>query len=445
MKSIKDMFIFLDRDNPNRVIAFGYLSYVVLGAFILCLPFFKKIPSISFLDNLFTAASAVSTTGLTTISVSDSYTFWGQLVVTILIQLGGIGYMTLGSFIMMSITGRMGIERTKIQKNVFNLADHITAKEIVKAIIYYSFVVEIAGAILLYIFFRVEGLPDAFWSAIFHSVSAFCTAGFSLYNNSLESFGGHWGINLVISILCILGSVGFIIVHDVWHCKIKEKRQISLTSKIIIRSTFILIAAGWVLLFFFEPEIIKRAFFERVLVSFFQSMTALTTAGFNTIPFSGLTMFSYFLITILMVIGASPTGTGGGLKTTTFTALLGVMKSTLMGESEVKYLNRTIPPERIWVAVSSLCFYLLVLLFSILFMLLQSGSFGFQQIVFEVASALGTVGLSTGITAQLNSIEKTIIIITMVIGRIGPLSFGIALFLGKDAGLIRYPEEDLAL
>ncbi|MDD2890311.1 MAG: potassium transporter TrkG [bacterium] len=174
-------------------------------------------------------------------------------------------------------------------------------------------------------------------------------------------------------------------------------------------------------------------------------MTALTTSGFNTIPISTLSVLSYFIITILMIVGASPSGTGGGIKTTTFTALLGVMKSSLAGEKNVKFLNRTIPNERLLLAVSTLCFYLLTLFLSTFFILLQTNRFNIQQVIFEVASALGTVGLSTGITPELNHIEKIIIIITMFIGRIGPLSFGMALFLGNEnAGRIKYPEEDLA-
>lgn len=446
MNFIKKISLFVSNNNPNRIIVLGYLSYIVVGSLLLSLPVFNKVLSISFLDNFFIATSAVSTTGLTTISIGECYNFWGQLIIVVLIQLGGIGYMTLGSFVILSINNRMSMSQEKIQRQVFHLPEQVNTGEFVKILIYYSFMVEFVGALLLFIFFSMEKVPNALWSAVFHSVSAFCTAGLSLNSNSFESFYRNAGVNLTISVLCILGSLGFIIVYDIWSNKIKEKKSITLTSKIILWSTFILIFFGMIILFFFEPVISNRPFFERLLVSFFQSMTALTTSGFSTVSISVLSIFSYFIIILLMIIGASPSGTGGGLKTTTFTALIGVMKSSLMREKEVKFLNRTIPNERIWLAVSSLCFYLAVLLLSTFFLLLQNNRFSFQQVIFEAASALGTVGLSTGITPELNSIEKIIVIITMFIGRIGPLSFGIALFLRNTAtASIKYSEEDLAV
>ncbi|MFA5032515.1 MAG: potassium transporter TrkG [bacterium] len=445
MKSVNVVEKFLKSKNHNRIIVLGYLSYILIGTLLLSLPFFKKVPSIGFLDNFFIATSAVSTTGLTTISIADNYNFWGQMILIILIQLGGLGYMTLGSFIILSLGGRLSFSREKIQKHVFCLPDHITITKFIRILVYYSFAVEFIGALLLYIFFKIEHLPNSLWSAVFHSISAFCTSGFSIYNNSLESFSRNVGVNITISALCILGAIGFIIVYDIWNNRIKSKKRISLTSKIILWSTFILIMSGAIVLFFFEPSITGKSFIERLLTSFFQSMTALTTSGFNTIPISTLSVLSYFIITILMIVGASPSGTGGGLKTTTFTALLGVMKSSLSGEKNVKFLNRTIPNERLWLAASSLCFYLLALFLSTFFILLQTNRFNIQQVIFEVASALGTIGLSTGITPGLNHLEKIIIIITMFIGRIGPLSFGMALFLGNEnAGRIKYPEEDLA-
>lgn len=405
MINIKNI-LFPKGKNPNRIITLGFLSYILIGSIFLQLSFFKNIISVNYLDNLFIATSAVSTTGLATISVSDSYNFWGQLIVVVLIQLGGIGYMTLGSFIVFSIIDRISVSREQIQRHVFSLPEHIDTKKFIKTLVYYSFAVELIGALLLFIFLRQEKVPNALWSAIFHSISAFCTAGFSIYNNNLESFYGNYGINLTIAVLSILGSVGFIIAYDIWYNKIKRRKSITLTSKTILWSTFILILFGTAFLFFFEPNIIKRNLYERSLVSFFQSMTALTTAGFNTIPMSTLSVFSYFLITLLMIIGASPSGTGGGLKTTTFTSLIGVMRSSLRGEKDIKLLKRTIPKERIWLSISSLCFYLSVLVISTFFILLQTNRFNFQQVFFEVASALGTVGLSTGITPGLNSIEK---------------------------------------
>jgi trk system potassium uptake protein TrkH len=387
----------------------------------------QRGPGANSLDNLFTATSAVSTTGLVTVSVNDCYNFLGQLVILTLIQLGGIGYMTFGSFIILSRKVELTEARTKIGRTVFSLPESFRIDKFIKSVIVFTVIIELAGAMFLYFIFREGGDLSPLWSAIFHSVSTFCTAGFSLNNNSFEAYNDNFWLNSVIAVLSYLGAIGFIVCVDFWRMFTGKVKHITLTSKIILYVTFWLSIAGTLLLFLNEPSIQGKATDEKLLCSFFQSMTALTTVGFNTIPISAMSKASLFLIIFLMVIGASPSGTGGGLKSTTFSALWGVMRSIIRGEKEVKFWRKTIPVERILNAVASVGFYLLMLVLGC-YILEITEKAGFEDIFFEAASALGTVGLSAGITASLTAVGKLIIIFLMFCGRLGPLTFGIALF-----------------
>jgi trk system potassium uptake protein TrkH len=433
---------FIRQLHPFKLVLLGYLSYIISGWVLLSLPF-AQARYTSPLDNLFTATSAVSTTGLVTVSTSDNYTFFGELVILILIQLGGIGYMTFGSFVILSSKRHFSPERAKISSTVFSLPKNFRIDKFIKSVIRFTFTIELIGAILLYLIFLTSNTADALWSAVFHSVSAFCTAGFSLYNNSFEAFSNNFWLNLVIAILSYCGAIGFIVFVDVWR-KFKGKiRNITLTSKIILHTTFWLSIIGTLNIFLTEPSIQPLPPDQRLISAFFQAMTALTTVGFNTIPIGTITKATMLMLTVLMVIGASPSGTGGGLKSTTFSAILGVMKSVLKGESKVSFWQNEIPFERVWTAMASLCFYIFFLVAGI-YLLDLTESFAFERIVFEAASALGTVGLSMGITSDLTNLGKIIITFLMFIGRLGPLTFGMALFLAREI-LYKEEEKDLAV
>lgn len=416
--------------HPAKLVFWGYLSYIFAGWLVLCLPFLQKGPGARTLDSLFIATSAVSTTGLVPVSVSDSYNFFGQLVVLLLIQIGGIGYMTFGSFVILSRKSELTESRAAVSQTVFSLPASFRINEFIRSVIVFTVIIEILGAIALFFIFRRAGVPSAAWNAVFHSVSGFCTAGFSLFNNSFEGFAGNFWLNAVIALLSYLGGIGFIVCLDVWRLFRREVKAITLTSKIILWATFWLSLASGILIFLAEPSIQSRPLDERLIAAFFQAMTAMTTVGFNSINIADLSKGSLLLIIVLMVIGASPSGTGGGLKTTSFSAILGVMLSAIRGRREVTFWGRPVPFERIWTAVASLGFYLASLLIGVYLLDLTETS-TFVENAFEAASALGTVGLSMGITASLSSIGKLIIILLMFCGRMGPLTFGIALFLRK--------------
>jgi trk system potassium uptake protein TrkH len=433
LKFIGEFRAFLANVHPVKLVFVGYITYVLLGWIMLCLPFSQTGEIISSLDNLFTATSAVSTTGLVTVSPADDYSIFGQLIILLLIQLGGLGYMTFSSFVILSRRNGLSEKREGVAGKVFSLPKSFRIDRFLVSVVVFTFAFEFAGALALFVIFHNENVSNPVWSAVFHSVSSFCTAGFSLNNNSFESYYGNFWLNLVVSVLSYLGAVGFIVCLDVWRKFTNKVNRITLTSKIILHTTLWLTVAGTIFIFLAEPSINHLPPEERLITSFFQTMTSMTTVGFNTM----------LVMTILMIIGASPSGTGGGLKTTTFSAILGIMRSTLRGESEVRFWGRTIPKERVQTAVSSLGFYVCFLLLGALLLTLTE-SIEFEKLLFEAASALGTVGLSTGITSSLTSLGRVIIIFLMFSGRLGPLTFGMALFL-RPRIFAEEEDDDLAI
>lgn len=428
---------------PARVVLIGYASYVFLTWVLLCLPIAWQGESISPLDNLFIATSAISTTGLITVNTPDAYNFFGELVVACAFQVGGLGYMTLGSFVILAQAKPLPAVRQQIGETVFSLPERFDLRLFLKHTIIFTVLVEIAGFIGLYIAFSLDQVPNALWAAIFHSISAFCTAGFSVFPNSLENFRDNLLVNVVVTCLSLLGAIGFIVITDVWLSFRNRTRAITLTTKIILSATFSVIAIGWVFLFFTDPSLVELPLGERLMASGFQSMTAMTTVGFNTHPIGSLGAAPVLVMVILMVIGASPSGTGGGLKTTSIAAALAVVWSALRGQRDAVFLSRRIPSDRVLGAFTALVFYLIMFLAGSVAMLTIQGQV-FEDVVFEAASALGTVGLSRGITGDLLPLGKLVIILLMFIGRIGPVTFGLALF-NQARQRVRLAKEDVAI
>jgi len=425
---VSAMLRLLERAHPAKLALLGYLSYSLIGWLLLCIPWVHKAGvQVSVLDNLFIATSAMSTTGLVTVSVSDSYNLAGQVIVLLLIQLGGIGYMTFGSFVVLSTKGTLTQARTLVGKTVFSLPESFRVDKFIRSVIFFTLLIESAGAFALYPILESAGDTSPAWSAIFHSVSAFCTAGFGLYNNSFENFAAHFWLNAVLSVLSFLGAVGFIVLVDYWRWLTGKVQRITLTSKIIISMTVWMIALGTLLVLFVEPSLRDRPPEERLLTAFFQAITAMTTAGFNTVPIGTLSKATLLILLLLMFIGASPSGTGGGVKSTTISALLGVMRSALRGSQEITFWKHPVPIPRVLTAIAAIGFYSVMLLFGT-FLLELTQSFAFEQNLFEAASALGTVGLSTGITASLSPLGKLVVIFLMLTGRMGPITFSMALF-----------------
>ena len=430
---------------PTQVLVLGVLSNIIIGTALISLPLSQKNP-VSFLDNLFSIVSAVSTTGLLTVSVADNYTWFGQFILVIMFQIGGWGFMTATSFFFIALNRDIARNRVKILNTSYSLPEGFEINKFIIKTVIFTLVIEFIGAIVLWIFFSRANMPDALWSAVFHSVSAFATAGFGLYNNSLMDFSTNIPVNITIAVLCYFGAVGFIVLQDLYY-NFKKNHEITFTSKVILYMTLIIFVLGTIFFFFTEPSIQTMNAGDRLLVSAFQVMTSSTTAGFNTIDISMLSRAALFLVIIVMIIGASPSGTGGGIKTTSVSALSGTVTSIIKKRDSVVFMNHEIPLNRVFYAVAATTIYVSVLSLG-MFLLSITDVFEFEKLFFEAASALGTVGLSTGITSSLSYAGKVIIILLMYFGRIGPLSLGIALFgIRKEKNRLKifYKKDDLAV
>lgn len=409
----------LEKMEPYQVLILGFMFYVVLGIFFISLPFAQKTDN-GLINNLFNVVSAMSTTGLTTGGISGMYTMPGLLVLLVLIQLGAIGYMTITSFIIIAGSNKLSKSRQKILCAEFPLPEGFRIKSFIKNIILYTFIVELIGILLLWRQFSLLGMESPLWSAIFHSVSAFATAGFSIYTNGFEMFKDNVAVNLIISFLCYAGAIGFIIPMDVYRKVTGKSSEITFTSKVILTITGIVALFGTILYLIGEHS--------TLLSAFFQVMAASTTSGFNTVPIGNLAPAALTVLIVAMVIGASPSGTGGGIKTTGMSALIATVASVMRGHPEhITFMKRHIPLHRVFTAIAAAFTYIAFLIIAV-YCLCLTENFSFIELCFEAASALGTVGLSMGITSGLTVYGKLIITLTMFFGRIGPLTLGLAFF-----------------
>ncbi len=433
---------FIKRLHPLQLLIYGYFFILTIGFLLLQLPFCQVSP-VGTLDNFFVATSALSTTGLSTVDVSRVYTFWGQLVIILLIQIGGLGYMSLGSFFVLSRKRRLSKNQSTILSHDFSLPEGFNVTRFITSLVYFTLTIELIGAALLIYIFYDAGAEGVIWKGIFHSISAFCTAGFSLFSDGFAGFQANFGLNAVISMLAISGALGFIVFTDLYESATNRKPNITYTSRIIIRFTFIGIMVGMAVLYLSDENIHDLPPEIGLMTAFFQSMTAFTTVGFNTYDIAVIFPAPLFALVMLMIVGASPSGTGGGMKSTTFTALYAQLKSTFRGDARALYLGRVIPPGKVAMATSNFFFYILTLAVgSYLLLLVQDEPS--PTVVFEAVSALGTVGLSTGLTGTLTVMGKLIVILLMFLGRVGPLSFGMAVF-SSTADEHSEEEEDLAI
>lgn len=432
-----------DRMKPPQALTLGFLSYAVIGTLLLSLPF-ARVHGVDLLDNLFNVVSAISTTGLTTVSVADNYSRFGQAVFVVLFQLGGIGYMTLSSFIILARRRELSPVRQGILRAEFALPRGFEIGSFVRRIIVFSTLIELLGILVLYAEFRAAGVPDALWSAVFHCVSAFATAGFSLDNNSLVRFADNGVVNLTIGVLCYVGAIGFIVLQDAWLA-LRHPRQhrVTLTSRIILLVTAAVFLVGTPLLYFGETSLQVLPPWHRLLASAFQVMSASSTAGFNSIPIGQMSAAGLTILILAMLIGASPSGTGGGIKTTSISALYAILGSVVSGRNTVTFLGHEVPAARLHSAVATSTLYLTILGVG-LYLLTLTQSFPFLELFFEASSALGTVGLSMGITGNLDALGKGILILLMFIGRVGPLTLGLSLF-QRETPAATAREGDLAV
>lgn len=426
----------LTRPSPVRYVACGYLVYMALGWALLSLPAAQQVP-VAAVDALFIAVSAVSTTGLVSVDPGASFTFFGEFVLLALIQLGGLGFMTISSFAWAALSQPVGPLRERVARMVFSVSATEDIRRFLRRSVIFTLLVEAAGAAALYPLFVARGVADPAWSAIFHSVSAFCTAGFALFPDSLERFAADLAVLGIIGAVSLLGALGFLVVSEVWDRLRGRRAELGVTSRLILRALPLLILGGALLLLVVEPEIHRRPWPDAILAALFQALSATTTVGFNSIPTAGLLPAAVMTFYVLMLIGASPSGTGGGLKVTTVAVLLALVRASARG-GPVLLFGQKVREESVRQAASVLAVAVLVLAVA-LFLLALSEEIAFDRLLFEALSALGTVGLSLGATAELTEAGKLVVAALMAIGRIGVLGFAVAL-----AAQLRQPEAQRA-
>ena len=367
---------------------------------------------------------------------SLSLYFFGQFVILLLIQMGGLGYMTLSSYVMLKLTGRFGSDKAKLFQIQFAVPDTFDSEVMLKSIVKYTFSFELLGFVLLCPYFLLQGTAQPVWSAMFHSVSAFCTAGFSIYSDNLMQFESDVYVNVVIMVLCIAGAMGFIMMTDIskWITQKHYKNQFYHQGNYVDYRP-----AGPV---GNRPLVLLRRFIsasaqgERWMASLFQSISAMTTVGYNTVDVSQMVPISLLILTITMYIGASPSGTGGGLKSTTISALYAYTKCALEFRNKVSLCGNVIPRYRITSALTTVLFYTFILFVGIYPIgLFEPDDADFLKISFEAVSALATAGLTSGILSDITIGSKVVLVLLMYIGRVGVITFGNVMLAGKEESI----------
>jgi trk system potassium uptake protein TrkH len=436
---------------PGQIFILSFAGLILAGAFLLWFPFSSSGESLDFIDALFTSTSAVCVTGLTVLDIGKDLSFAGQIITLFLFQIGGLGIITFSVFLF-GIMGRgISFKEREIVQTAFLHTPKRDFIMILKAVLVSTLAVESIGVLVLFIRFSQE-FPSgtAFYYALYHAVSAFNNCGYSLFSDNLIRYQGDWIVNLAVMSLIVLGGLGFVVHHEVYSRFRGRQKHLSVHSKIVIYTTAILILSGALLFYFFERNHVIRdmPLHAQVLVSFFQSVTP-RTAGFNTVDIGSLTNATILVTIILMFIGASPGSTGGGIKTTSATLLILLIWNRWKGYEEVNGFNRTIPKEQITKTIS-IIFAAAMSVFLITSILLLAGGADlpplksrhlFVEYLFETVSAFGTVGLSMGITPNMNDLQKLAIIIMMFAGRVGPLTLAFSLALRQARKGITYAEE----
>lgn len=430
---------------PAQILVLGFAFLILVGSILLTLPISAREGRLPYLDALFTATSAVCVTGLVVVDTGTFFSSFGQFVIMLLIQFGGLGLMTMATFVALIIGKRITLrERILIQEalNTYTLEGLV---RLTKYIVITTFTIESIAAVVLSLrFLSLYGFPKNVWMGIFHAVSAFCNAGFDLFGNftSLTSFTEDIVVNVVVILLIILGGIGFSVLADVYYER--KFTRFSLHTKVALTLTLALLVFGAISFFALEyanPETMAPLSLKgKMLASFFLSTTP-RTAGFNTVDTASLTTASAFLVIILMFIGASPGGTGGGVKTTTMGALAMSVIAVVRGKDDANMFGRRLTSDIIYKALAIVMISLTLVIVVTTILSITEEEASFLEILFEATSAFGTVGLSMGITGSLSAIGKVVIIITMFAGRVGPLTLAIAFAEKHEHAAIRYPEE----
>jgi len=446
-----------------RTICLGFLAVITVGTLLLWLPWSTSNGQWNpFVIALFTATSAVCVTGHIIVDTPTHFSPFGHLIILLLIQVGGLGYMTATTFLIILLGRKFNLRQKIAVQQALDRRGIQGARQLVRSILGLTFLFEITGTLLLWFVFRQDyGNLQGLWLAVFHSISAWNNAGFSLFSDSLMSYQTSVPLNFVISALIIFGGIGYDVIFEfyLWltdclrhwgrpRYLVRKARQMtfSLNFKIVTSTTGVLLILGTVMLLLTEfrsPEAFGQfSLDQKLLLAWFQSVTA-RTAGFNTVDIGSFRNSGLFIMIALMFIGGSPGGTAGGIKTTTFRILAGITKSTLQGKDVVLLYRRQVPPTLIMKAVAVTVGSMFTVLISTTLIAIADPEINFINILFETVSAFATVGLSTGITSGLTVFSKFVLVVTMFAGRVGILLLMAAIMGDPRPSNIQYPEENL--
>ena len=440
-------FLFRLRLAPAQVVLLSFGGWILIGSLILMLPVSSaEGKSLQFIDAIFMSTSATCVTGLSTVTIHEDFSIFGQMIILILTQVGGLGIMTLSSSMAVIMGKNLQMREQVIMQDVLDTQSASELMSLIVDIIRYTFVIEFIGAIVLTIGFYQEGfeIGQALYFGFYHSIMAFCNAGFALFNNNVMDFQFQPIIHFTVAALLALGGIGFVVLKEIVSTiKMKRSfRNLSVHTKIVLSINVFLWLFAAIYLFFgeFLHAFQDMSMWERIQVSVFQAVAA-RTAGFNTVNLNALHPHSIYMIVLMMFIGASPGSTGGGVKVTTLAVLLQSVTATLKGKYEVEFFERRVPSATIVKSIAIFIISLIIVSGGILIMLRIEPDKNFLALFFEVTSAFGTVGLSLGITPFLSVLGKIVMSIIMFVGRVGPLTLVLAI--GSRAVIpskVEYPE-----
>lgn len=428
-----------------QIIIFGFISVIMIGTILLMLPFSSRAGVVtSFEDSLFTAVSAVCVTGLVVVDTASYWSFFGQAVIIILIQIGGLGVITVASLMTMLAGRKIGLMQRQTMQNAISAPQVGGIVKLTRFIIKISFLVELMGAVLLMPVFVPEYGLKGVWMSVFHSVSAFCNAGFDLMGDksgkfsSLTSFSGNIYLGIVIALLIIVGGIGFITWQDIGEKKASFK-EYRMQTKVILVTTAILVIVPTVIFYFTEFSGLPAG--ERFITSFFQAVTP-RTAGFNTADLTKMTDVGQGMIMVLMLIGGSPGSTAGGMKTTTVAILYANTIAVFGNKSSANIFGRRIEDDVVKSASTILFMYVTFAMSAAAVISLIEG-IPMETSLFETFSAIATVGLTLGVTPSLSVFSHLILVLLMFFGRVGGLTIIFAAFSNKDKSILKYPTESI--
>jgi len=429
------------RLNTPQIVVISFLMTILIGTILLTFPAATTDgKGTNITDALFTATSATCVTGLIVQDTPTYFSTFGQLVILVLIQLGGLGIMTYSAFVAL-LFGKFSLGQRKMMQEM--LEEEMNLYRMIFYIFKMTLLIELAGTLVLFArwVFHFDTPGEALYFSLFHSVSAFCNAGFSLFTNSLEGFASDPIINIAIISLVLTGGIGFIVISEITRKRKRNirKNRLSTHSKLVLVTSGILLIIGFFIFFFFEfdKSLQHLSLDGKLWASFFQSVTT-RTAGFNTISIGSMRQLTLTFFLLFMFIGASPGSTGGGIKTSTFAILILSMKSIFSGKNKVEIFKRTIPSSAI-MKVLALLVSAILLIFTVFVLLLLIENKPYLPLLFETISAFGTVGLTMGVTPELSINGKLLITLLMYLGRVGPITFGLALAGTAGKSNINYP------